>query len=896
MIVPQVRRSSTLIGQTLSHYRITAALGAGGMGEVYRATDTNLGRDVAIKVLSPEVARDEGRLARFRREAHLLASLNHPNIAAIHGLEEAGGKSFLVLELVEGEDLQERLERGAIPPDEALEIATQIAEAFEEAHEKGIVHRDLKPANVKLTPDGKVKVLDFGLAKAYEGDTAPGSSPDLSKSPTLAHSGTQAGVILGTAAYMSPEQARGKPLDKRADIWAFGVLLWEMLTGRQLFTGETVSDVLAGVLTREPDWTDLPDRARHVTGVLGRCLEKDPRKRFRDIGDVRMEIERVRAGGPAATAEAAVPRPRAHRVGLLLGLLAAAAAGALLMRFLVPAAPGTMTSLRLSIPLAPSQKLATSDNALLAFSPDGSSIVVPVIDDGHQWIVRRRLDEPSTERIEGTEGGNAPFFSPDGTWLGFIAGGKLMKVAAEGGRPFVIADQQGAGGAAWGTDGRLVFAPIYSDGLFRVSAEGGEPERLTTPDRTRGELGHWWPQILPGGQTVLFTAFRSPADTSVIGVVSLQTGEVRDLVEGGFFARYAPSGHLLYVKGARLFAAPFDPDRAVVTGPAKSVLDDVFAPPTEALSMFDVSADGTLAWVPGSVADPPRELVWVDRDGRTRPAAPELLRYRGVSLSPDGRSLVTAILGESLDLWTYSLERGTLSRLTTDPRTEFIPFWSRDGRTVFFVLDRPPFEIHRIAFGASAEGEPLWTAEYDTILTGLSANGRLVVYTLTEPESGRNVWIGSVDGSEPSRAFRATPYEEDYGTFSPDGRWLAYQSNETGRPEIYVEAFLGAGERFQISADGGTEPLWAHGSGEIFYRHGDEMRVVRTRTGPRFEFEAARTLFALSLYEGGATVRSYDVTPDGQRVLAVRVPDSLAPRRIDIVTHWLDELTRLVPK
>jgi serine/threonine-protein kinase len=883
-------------GSKLGHYVIVAPLGAGGMGEIYRATDTHLGRDVAVKVLPPEVSGDAERLARFRREAQLLASLNHPNIAAIHGLEEADGKLFLVLELVEGEDLSERLKRGAIPVEEAIEIGKQIAEALEDAHERGIVHRDLKPANVKVTPDGRVKVLDFGLAKAYAGDTASGSSVDLSQSPTLAQTGTQAGVILGTAAYMAPEQARGKPVDKRADIWAFGALLWEMLTGRPLFTGETVSDVLASVLTREPDWVLLPDPARHVSGVLARCLERDPRRRFRDIGDVRLEIERVQSSGPSAPGAETASRSRLPRVGLALALLAAGAAGGLLTRLLTGSGPKTATPLRFSIALAPGQQVATSDDALLAFSPDGSSLVLPVVDNGQPWLARRRLDGSSTERIEGTEGGRAPFFSPDGKWLGFIAGGKLRKVAAEGGRPFALADQQGAGGSAWGTDGRIVFAPIYSDGLFRVSAEGGEPERLTTPDRTRGELGHWWPQILPGGKAALFTAFCSPLDTSRVRFVSLGTGDVRDVVEGGFFGRYVPSGHLLYVKEGRLFAAPFDVGRGAVTGPAKSVLDDVFVSPTGALSLLDVSADGTLAWVPESLAEPPRELVWVDRDGRTRPVLPETRRYQGVSLSPDGRFLATTILGESLDLWTYSVERRTLSRLTTGPRTEFSPFWSRDGRTVFFVLDRPPFEIDRIAFGSSAEGEPLWKAELDTILTGLSPDGRLVVYTLTEPETGRNVWVGSVDGSQPPRAFRATRYEEQYGTFSPDGRWLAYESNETGRPEIYVEAFPGLGERHQVSADGGTEPLWIHRSGEIFYRHGSEMRVVRTRTGPHFEFDEARALFALSFYQGATSARNYDVTPDGQRVLAARVPDASAPRRIDIVTHWLDELTRQVPK
>jgi serine/threonine-protein kinase len=883
-----------MIGQTLSHYRITAALGAGGMGEVYRATDTNLGRDVAIKVLPAEVAEDAERLARFEREAKLLAALNHPNIAAIYGLEEAGGKPFLALELVEGEDLKERLARGAMPVDEALKIAEQVAEALEEAHEKGIVHRDLKPANVKLTPDDRVKVLDFGLAKAYAAEAASGSTPDLSQSPTLAHTGTAAGLILGTAAYMSPEQARGKRVDKRADIWAFGVLLWETLTGRQLFTGETVSDVLAGVLTREPDWTALPEGTRHLRSVLERCLEKDPRRRLRDIGDVRMEIERAREAGPAATR--ATPTPsRMRRLGLLLGAFAAGVAGALLVRLLGPG-PESPTPLRLSIPLPASQQVGMSDDSMLVFSPDGSSLVVPVIEDGRRWLVRRRLGEASSERIEGTEGARAPFFSPDGKWLGFIAGDKLRKVAAEGGRPFALAEQNGAGGAAWGEDDRILFAPLYTEGLFRIPAEGGETERVTTPDRARGELGHWWPQILPGGRTAIFTAFCTPLDTSRVEAVDLETGEVHDVVDGGFFGRYVPSGHLLYVKGARLFAAPFDPVHATVTGRAQSVLDDVYVAQTEALSLLDISVDGTLAWVPGSVADPEREIVWVNREGRPQPAVPEKRRYRGVSLSPDGRSLATAILGESLDLWTFSLDQGTLSRLTSGPRTEFHPLWSRDGRSILFVLDRPPFEIHRIGVGGSAEGEPLWEAELDTIPTGLSPDGRHVVYTLTEPDTGKNVWVAPLDGSAPPRPLRVSPYEEDFGAFSPDGRWIAYQSDETGRPEIYVEAFPGPGERHQISADGGAEPLWTQGSGEIFYRHGEEMRVVPTRTGSRFEFEPSRALFTLSFDNMGNSARNYDVTPDGQRIVAVRVPDLDAPRRVDIVTHWLDELKRLTPE
>lgn len=380
-----------------------------------------------------------------------------------------------------------------------------------------------------------------------------------------------------------------------------------------------------------------------------------------------------------------------------------------------------------------------------------------------------------------------------------------------------------------------------------------------------------------------------------MGVVSLDTGEVRTLVEGGYFARYVRSGHLLYVRGGRLYAAPFDPARAVLTGPAQNVLDDVFSSHSDAASFVDVSVDGTLAWVPGSVADSPRELLWVHRNGKTELAAAERRRYRGASLSPDGRTLAVAIQGDSLDLWTYSVDRGTLSRVTTGARSEFGPMWSRDGKTLFYMLDRPPFEIQRIAFGASGEGEALWPAKFDTVLSGLSADGRRMIYSLTALETGADVWIASVDGRDPAPAIRSTKYEERFGSFSPDGRWLAYESDESGRPEIYVEAVPGPGGRFQISADGGTEPIWTHGSGEIFYRRGDDMRVVRARTVRTFEFEPARTLFTLSFSRSANHDRNYDVTPDGQRFILSRIPDASAPRRVDLVTHWLDDLARRVP-
>jgi Tol biopolymer transport system component len=889
-------------GARLGAYEILGPLGAGGMGEVYRAADARLGRQVALKVLPAGLTHDPERLARFEREARLLASLNHPHIAHVYGFEQATSPDgtlvhLLAMELVEGEDLSERLVHGSVPVGEAVAIAGQIAEALEEAHEKGIVHRDLKPANVKLTPDGKVKVLDFGLAKLYSPESvAAASGSDPSRSPTLLYSGTAAGLILGTVAYMSPEQARGRSVDKRADIWAFGVVLFEMLTGRRLFQGETVSDILAAVLTREIEWTHLPADAQHLAPILARCLERDPRARFRDIGDVRHEIARARPE-PARAASHAPPAIRWPWIALgLVVLLAALGAGVLTGRLLEPARPPDTGPLQLSVTLAPNQRLATTrSNPLLVFSPDGSSVVFPMEEDGRRSLARRRLDAPGVQRIEGTEAGSAPFFSPDGAWLGFIAGSRLMKVAAEGGRPVVLANQQGAGGAAWGPDGRIVFTPSYSDGLFRISQDGGARESLTKPDRAAGELGHWWPQILPGGRAVLFTAFRSPPDTSRIGVVFLESGEIRQVIDGGFFGRYVPSGHLLYVRAGRMYAAPFDPDRAVTTGDARIVLDDVFASQTEAVSLFDVSPQGTLAWVPGSLADPPQELLWVDREGRVAPAAVEPRRFRGVSLSPDGRTIATAVQGDSIDVWTYAVDRGILSRVTTGPRAEFGPMWTRDGRSLLYVLDRPPFELQRIPFGASGEGRPLWKAEFDTTATSVSPDGRLVAGTVNHLETGGDIWVAPLDGSEPPRLFRSTPYDELFASFSPDGRWIVYESDESGKSEIYVEAFPGAGERVQISSDGGTEPLWAPDSGSIFYRHDAEMREVIVRTGPRLEFEKPRTLFTIASTHTGNRSRNYDVTPDGRRFLFVRIPDATAPRRIDLVTRWLDALAAKVP-
>ena len=895
-------------GSRLGPYEILAPLGAGGMGEVYRARDPRLGRDVAIKVLPIAFAEDAERLARFEREARLLAALNHSNIAHVYGFETAsvaeGRRAhFLAMELVEGEDLAERLKRGPVPVDEAVAVARQVAEALEGAHEKGIVHRDLKPGNIKLAPDGKVKVLDFGLAKAWDG---PGSSSaDLSQSPTLAHTGTAAGLILGTAAYMSPEQARGKSVDKRSDIWGFGVVLYEMLSGRQLFAGETVSDVLAGVLKTEIDLGKLPGSTPlAIRRLLRRCLERDLKRRLHDIADARIVLEDVVSGidgeGTAAASGGSVVAARARRAFLpWLAAFVVTAAGAGLAGYLARGrGTAPVEPMRLAIQLGTGQELGTEGNSTIAFSPDGSNLVFSGREGGKQSLFRRRLGGAEATPIPGTEGGDSPFFSPDGRWIGFVAESQMRKVPAEGGRPFSLGEARGAGGSAWLPDDTIVYAPIYSGGLYRVPAEGGSPERLTTPDHEGGELGHWWPEPLPGGQRVLFTAFRTPVDRSRIGVLDLATREVRWVVDGGFFGRYVSSGHLLYAKGQRLYALPFDPVAATAGGAAVAVVDDVHASQTSGYAQVAVSSRGTLAYVTESLGNPLRELVWIDRTGRAVAATSDLRRFMSASLSPDGRRAALTIQGESRDLWTLSLERGTLSRLTSGEGTEYDPVWTRDGKELLYVVDRPPYELHRIAAGAPDSGRPLWDepAKLDTNRVAVSPDGRTIAFTRTEEKTGANLYARPIDGSEPPQTIRASRGDERCASFSPDGRFIVYQSDETGRPEVYVEAIPASGERVQVSSDGGSEPLWA-GNGEIFYRHDDEVRVVAARRAGRLEFDAPRSLFAFPIAAGGSgELRTFDVTRDGARVLAVTIPAPSRPRRIEIVTGWTGELARLAPR
>jgi Tol biopolymer transport system component/tRNA A-37 threonylcarbamoyl transferase component Bud32 len=891
-------------GMKLGPYEIVGRLGQGGMGEVWRATDTRLDRQVAIKVLPAAVIADAERLARFGREAKLLAQVHHANIAAVFGLEEYGSVRALVMELVEGPTLFERLKAGALPAEECLLIARQIAEALEEAHAKGIIHRDLKPQNIKAPVDGPVKVLDFGLAKPM---TSAGESPSdpaaLAHSPTMTVvPTTERGIVLGTAAYMSPEQARGGTVDKRADVWAFGVVLFEMLTGRQLFAAATVSDTLAAVLRNEIDFSLLPAATPPaIRQLLRRCLERSAKNRLHDIADARIVIDEVIAGRSddgAETSGRAAARGSRWVSAIAVTLLIIGAASVLggvfaSWRGTTPADP-----LRLSFSMTGAQELLTGSNAILAFSPDGTSLVFAGRMNGRRHLFRRNLNGREPTPIPGTDDGEAAFFSPDGRWIGFVSGGQIHKVASEGGRPFRVADLRGDGGCAWLHDGTIVFAPVYSDGLFRVSAEGGTVTRLTTPDKSSGELGHWWPDPLPGERYVVFTAFRTPVDQSRLGVLDLSNGQVRWVVDGGFFGRYVPTGHLVYARGQRLYAVPFDATTATVQGTAVAVLDDVLISQTSAYAMFAVSSRGMLAYVTESLGNPVRELVWLDRTGRATPAVAERQRFLSVSLSSDDRLAALTILGENRDLWMASLDRGSLSRITTGEGTEFDPVWSHDGRELFYVLDRPPFELQRIALGALDSGRPIWKEppKLDTTSIAVSPDGLTLGFELHNEKTGRDVYTRPLDGSAPAQPVRATRSEERNLSFSPDGKWIVYQSDELGHPEIYAQPFPGPGDRIQLSSEGGNDPVWAR-NGEIFYLHERELRVVPARPAGRVAFDSPRVLFSYPIVHGTIhESQTFDVSRDGSRVIAVTIPDASRPRQMEIVTDWTRELERLAPR
>jgi serine/threonine protein kinase/Tol biopolymer transport system component len=886
-------------GTKLGSYEITAAIGAGGMGEVYQAHDTKLGRDVAIKVLPEAFAHDPERLSRFQREAKMLASLNHPNIATIHGLEQSNGTSYLVMELVSGETLAERVKReGAVPIEEALAICKQIAEALEAAHEKGIIHRDLKPANVKVTPEGKVKVLDFGLAKAFSDD---GVSSNPSESPTLSLAATMHGVILGTAAYMSPEQARGKAVDKRTDIWAFGCVLYELLTGQQAFGGEDITEILAAVVKTEPDWQAFPAATPvKIRDLMQRCLQKDRRQRFHDAADVRIEIEEALAAPLMTSPVAAIPRRTFRLWALMSGLacLIIAVITSIVTWNLKPSAPATPNPVtRLTVALPPGRELALVNSPPVAFSPDGRQLVYEGRNGGGALqLYLRFMDSLEGKPISGTEGASMPFFSPDGQWVGFFAEGKLKKVTITGGSSLVLCDAPNPRGGSWAPNDTVFFSAGPLQTLWQVSAKGGTAQVLTKLDRQKGEISHRWPQILPGGKAVLFTVWTGPgADERQVQLQILGSGERRVLVEGGHTGYYVGTGHLVYSRQGTLVAVPFDLARLEVGSSAPVAIAEGIKDVNEG-AQYTISGNGSLAYVPGDYQSDSR-LIWVDRSGKLEPLAAPPRPYSYPRISPDGQRVAVEIYGAKIEIWLYNFARGTLVRLTPEGSSQ-APTWAPDGKRLAYRATRAGSRniLWRSVDGTGAE-ERLTTGEGNQTPNSWSPDGKMLAYDELGT-AGIGVSVLSIEGERKARPFLQTRFSEEAPVFSPNGRWLAYVSNESGRNEIYVRPFPGPGEKFPISTEGGTEPLWARNGRELFYRSvdTDKMMAIEVQTEPSFRASAPRVLFQGRFAGAIDQHAGYDISPDGQRFLMLKANEqSQAPAQINVVLNWFEELKQKVP-
>ena len=895
-----------LIGQNLSHYRVTAALGAGGMGDVYRATDTKLGRDVAIKVLPAELAQDPERLARFEREARLLASLNHPNIAHVYGFESAtlpdgSAGHFLAMELVPGEDLAERLKRGPIPVDEALAFARQIAEALEEAHAKGIVHRDLKPANVKVTPEGKVKVLDFGLAKAFAGDAAAGWSGDLSQSPTLAHTGTQAGIILGTAAYMSPEQARGRAVDKRADIWGFAVLLFEMLTARRPFGGETVSEILAAVIKDEPSFEALPaGLPPAVRGVLRRCLVKDPVLRLHDIADARILLEDAKREPEAlGAAKARAPRWR-EAVAWLLAVAGITVAAALAWNRSAsrPAEPVT----RFTITLPNDQPMAFTDMPTLALSPDGRKLAFALSGAAAQTIIHlRSFDQPDAQPIPGTEGGSSPFFSADGASLGFFADARLKTVPLVGGPAQSLASAANGRGGFWEPDGSILFSPEYDTGLWRVPSTGGVAQKVVLPEMEKGERTYRWPDLLPGGRAVLITvgSLDSPNDYDKARIVaySFATGERRLVVDGANMARFVPPGTLVYARAGVLYAVAFDPDRLEVTGQARPVLEGVAGDVSSGAAYFAVAPDGTLAVVRGAGSRASRRLTLVDRKGVTTNVPLTARGFRHPRFSPDGTRLAFTVgsgtgLGNDADVWVYSLASGSLSRLTFGGN--IYPAWSPTGDRIAYLRGDDQAVVARPADGTGTE-EELKRGAIETLLPGSwSKDGRTLA--VTDVGSAQEILL-LTPGEDP----RLLEKDASAPAFSPDGRWIAYTSPASGDANVFVRSASGEGQ-WQVSSEIAGQPRWSGDGRELFFLGSGKaqrpLMAVAVESGSGFRAGPPRVIVAdMSRYMTSTAPQvDWDVSPAGDRFVFIEVERAKDEgTRLDIALHWAKHLAMASP-
>jgi Tol biopolymer transport system component len=906
------------LGTKLGPYQILGPLDAGGMGEVYRALDTQLDREVAVKVLPHSMASDPERLARFDREAKILAALNHPNIAVIYGLEKFDGGRALVMELVPGDTLGARIKKGALPQEEALQVAKQIAEALEAAHEKNITHRDLKPGNVMITPTGLVKVLDFGLAAM---SSPAQSSADPDNSPTLTMGMTAAGTIMGTAAYMAPEQAAGAPIDRRADIWSFGVVLWEMLTGKRLFSGgESISHTLADVLRAPIDFEQIP--ASPVRKLLKRCLDRSLKTRLQSIAEARIAIDEILTGTATDAPAQNRDREEAGRrawlpwaVAATLGLIAAVAGTA----WWSTGQPVDQPLIRISGDLGPDA--IAGANQTVAISPDGKRIVYPVRSGGKQLLATRLLDQPAPTLLSGTDNATVPFFSPDGQWIGFGADGKLKKISVLGGAALALCDAPSLRGASWGADGNIIVALNSTTvGLSRVPDSGGQPQTLTKP-QDRGEQRNFWPHSLPDGNAVLFAANSSGNwDTANVEVLALKdgalkTGEVKILVRGGYSPHYVPAasggvGHLVYVHEGVLLGVPFDPVKLELRGTPAPLLEDVAANAGTGGGQFDISRTGSLVYLAGKSTTSGVTLSWMDSSGKMEPLLPKMERYEHPRFSPDGNFLAISMITISkgrYDVYVYDWRHDTMPRLTFNGANNVEAEWSPDGKHLVYDADDGLWWVRADGGGEPQrllEGKP----EINRTVNGISPDGKRVSYSIVGLEGKMDTYTLPLDLSDPEHpkagkpeVFLRTPAWEGWARFSPDGRWMAYVSDESGTREIYVRPFPGPGGKWQISSGGGAAPVWSRDGRQLFYGN-PELKIMvsdYTTKGDSFTYSKPRVWSDTGLNGGNGLNPYFDIAPDGKRFAVIPRADAAQEKQGNLhatfLLNFADEVRRRVP-
>src|SRR5688500_2249213 len=876
----------------LGSYEIVSFLGRGGMGEVYRARDLKLNRDVAIKVLPDQLSQDSERLGRLRREAQVVAALNHPNIAQIYGVEDSNGVPALVLELVEGPTLADRIGDGPLAIPEALEIASQIADALEAAHERGVIHRDLKPANIKLTASGVVKVLDFGLAKPLAGSAA-GLDPSL-----LTVEATREGTVAGTAAYMSPEQARGHVVDRRTDVWSFGCVLFEMLSGERAFSGATVSDTLASVLTRDPNWEGLPSSlSPTIVRLLHRCLEKDLKRRLRDLGDARLEIEDAIRSPQAAESIEVTPARVTRRTAI--GAVAGAAVGAVAMAGVASRFPGSglrTEVMRFAVALPAGNFAISGFLNRVAISPDGTLIACNALlanqrqmergGTGRLGVLIRSLRELEWKPLSDAPAVGSPFFSPDGRWVGIVAaaeGQRLRKLALAGGAPATLttfANSQPSG-ATWAADDVIYFVSSTPGGIVRVPGQGGDPVEVRPIDAANGERTLANPHAFPGG--IVFTAATNNSesyDDASVAVFAPASGRGKMLIEGGFYPRYSPSGHIVYARAGSLFAVPFDVKSHTVTGQPVKVLDGVMMSRNSGVANFDISANGTLVYLLGQADGGARSLHWVDRTGQPEKLPLPPRSYLHPRISPDGRRLAIEIEGSSHDVHVYDFSTGVLTNFTNDGISHW-PIWSPDGSRIGYrsgPMGR--FKLFQVAADRSSPPVGVDTPGMSSSTGSYGPGGRAIVYTDVAYGKPSKVMVTTLDDPHSPVPLDDTSFAQGSPKFSPNGRWLAYCTNESGRPQVYVKEFPN-GAKVQISNDGGNDPVWRRDGRELFYRNADRMMAVPVSAGDRYDAGRPQELWRGPYSHGmssscgapGLSSSNYDVSPDGQRFLMIQDED-----------------------